>query len=299
MSKPIRMTQEFLKVIIPEIIQEISKKNMRGGSLKYEKSLSWNDNDRAKLIFDPMAYMKMKLLVANTSDEVAWHGVCKRDEKDPATFHISDIMVYPQMVTGSTVNTDQEAYQNWLMAHEDDVFNNIRMQGHSHVNMGVTPSPTDTTHQERILDMFTDDDIGGVVKSYEDIPDNRFYVFIIWNKRDEKFINIYDLKYNTLYETKDVDVVVSEDDEIGKFLKDASEKVKKSTTVTYSSGYRNYQGNGYGGYQGGYQTGGKGYQAPVTTKKTNAVTESKASGNVVNFEDYDFPDDDCYGTSYR
>lgn len=292
MSKPIRVTQEFVKMILPEILEEIGKKNMMNGTLKYEKKLSWKGNDRAKIIFDAEAYWKMKILVANTNDEVAWHGVCTRDEKTPSVFHISDIMVYPQTVTGGTVNTDQAEYQNWLMAFDDDVFNNIRMQGHSHVNMGTYPSITDTTHQERVLDMFTDADVGGVMSDPDSIPDNRFYVFMIWNKKDEKFINIFDLKYNTLYETDDVDLEISGECEIGKFLDEAAGKVKKEVK-TYS----------YGGY--GYQYSGRGTYIPDKEKKTkpsgtctNKKSDKNSKGNrwqhnVYDYEDYD-DDYPCY-----
>ena len=39
--------------------------------------------------------------------------------------------------------------------------------GHSHVNMGTSPSSVDLNHQEEILRM---------------LGDNDFYIFMIWNK---------------------------------------------------------------------------------------------------------------------
>ena len=85
----------------------------------------------------------------------------------------------------------------WLMNHEDDVFNNIRMQGHSHVNMGVTPSGVDNSLYERIL---------------EQLDDEMFYIFLIYNKKGDKTFKIYDLAKNILFETGDVTVKVLDDD---------------------------------------------------------------------------------------
>ena len=77
------------------------------------------------------------------------------EEKD--TYLISDILVYPQEVTGSTVTTDQNEYEMWLMKQEDDVFNNIRMQGHSHVNMSTSPSSVDLNLYDGILSQLDSD----------------------------------------------------------------------------------------------------------------------------------------------
>ncbi|MDE6150096.1 MAG: hypothetical protein K2F81_08405, partial [Ruminococcus sp.] len=172
----------------------------------------------------------------------------------------------------ATVNTDQEKYEMWLMGHDDDVFNNIRMQGHSHVNMGVTPSTVDTSLYERILDQ---------------LDDTMFYIFMIWNKKKDKTVKIYDLKKNVLFDTSDVTVETlpdSEDisdicnlseDEVKAvtgfltkyrekrltetFIKDAKDMVKDKVykpTNAYGGAYGNpYYGNSYyggSGYSGAY-----------------------------------------------
>jgi len=175
-------------------------------------------------------------------DEVAWHGsVCRMvndgragnsrtsdDEKVSASktldvsdfvseFIIEDIFVYPQEVTGSTVNTDQVAYTEWLYGLDDDTFNTIRMQGHSHVNMGVSPSGVDDKHRQQILDQLEPD---------------MFYIFMIWNKSLSTHTLIYDMASNILYEDKDVEVRLIEDDGMGEFLDDARVKVQKRTNPT-------------------------------------------------------------------
>lgn len=239
MSKPIMLTDELLAKIQEEFISNVKNMKMFDGKLNYTKNFKWDSDERASVTFSAAAFAKMTMLVQNFDSEVAWHGVAYRDEGNPTNFYITDILVYPQIVTGSTVNTDQEGYTAWLYGLEDEVFNNVRMQGHSHVNFGVTPSPVDTEHQGKIL---------------EQIDKDMFYIFMIWNKKFDKFIKIYDMANNTLYETGDVDVFIgNEGIDLDAFLKDAKDQVKKKTYTTTTNQY-------------------KGYQKPGTTTTTPAAT---------------------------
>ena len=140
---------------------------------------------------------------------------------------------------GTNVNTDQKEYTQWLYAQEDEVFNAIRMQGHSHVNMGTSPSSVDLTHQEEILNQLDDD---------------MFYIFMIWNKRLEHTVKIYDLASNTLYEDADIDLVCPT---LDSFLEEADQLVKKkvytpakSSSPKKPAGYSGYSGWPYYGQQG-------------------------------------------------
>jgi len=190
MSKIIKLTDENLDEIRRDFETALHGLKLSDGKINFTKSFG-NIDRKAKLYFAEVAYLKMLTLVREFDKEVAWHGIAHRKDDEADAYVISDILVYPQEVTGSTVNTDQEEYQMWLMNQEDDVFNNIRMQGHSHVNMGTSPSTVDTSLYERIL---------------EQLDDDMFYIFLIWNKRNEKTIKIYDLAENVLFETADVTV---------------------------------------------------------------------------------------------
>lgn len=227
MSKPIKLTDELLQKIQEEFIEKVKTVKMFDGKLEYSRTFKWDgDDDRATIYMSSIAFAKMNALIQQFSDEVAWHGVVRRDEQNPSIFYITDILVYPQVVTGSTVNTDQDAYQTWLYNFDDEVFNNIRMQGHSHVNMSVSPSGVDTSHQEKILEQISDDD---------------YYIFMIWNKRYEHFVRIFDLKNNTLYETADVDVFIGDNGvNLQAFIAGAKEIVarKTYTPTTYQGGYQ-------------------------------------------------------------
>lgn len=280
MSKIIKVTSEYLDEVRKDFEEALSSGKFSDGKITFTKTIG-TVNRKATVFFTRDAWSKMQALVSNFDKEVAWHGVATRGEDDGKDeYFITDILVYPQEVTGATVNTDQEKYEMWLMNHDDDVFNNIRMQGHSHVNMGVTPSSVDTSFYDRIL---------------EQLDDTMFYIFMIWNKKQEKTIKIYDLEKNILFDTADVTVeqLPGDDDTLDmshlseeeqkavaefltkyrenkrteSFIKDAKDMVKDKTYKP-TTGYGAYGGySGYGSYYRGGQYGstyggnyGGGYQ---------------------------------------
>jgi hypothetical protein len=144
------------------------------------------------LDFSAIAFLKQHMLVANHKDEIAWHGIVRPSE-DRKCFHIEDILIYPQTVTGTNVNTDEVPYQDWKNKLDDDHYNHLRYQAHSHVNMTVSPSGTDTTLYDAMLST---------------LGPTSYYIFLIINKRGEFWINIYDIQNNVIYDKNDVHVTV-------------------------------------------------------------------------------------------
>lgn len=255
MSRPIKLTPALLERVQKEFIESLSKQKMFDGTIKYEQKFKWEaDGGIAHVVFTPAAFAKMTMLVQKFDTEIAWHGVVTRSEADPTVFTISDIIVYPQVVSGSTVNTDQEEYTKWLFGLDDDTFNNLKMQGHSHVSFSTSPSAVDLTHQSKIL---------------EQVEDGMFYIFMIWNKKYEHNIKIYDMRNNTLYEDDDIAVSVGDDDlDLDAFIKESRDAVK----VQYQTP----------GYQSGYQKRDQsGYNAPVASIAAGKVKpkETAAAGN--------------------
>lgn len=245
MAKLIKIGPECLEEVRKEFEESLKNLKLSDGKISFTKTLG-TIQSRADLNFTDIAWQKMQALVREFDKEVAWHGIAFRDEDpDKNAYTITDIIVYPQEVTGATVTTDQTKYQTWLMDHDDDVFNNIRMQGHSHVNMSVSPSGVDTSLYDRILNQ---------------LDDTMFYIFLIWNKKGEKTVKIYDLAKNILFETSDVDVhILGNGFDMNAFLTDAREKVQtKPVTVTQG----NYGGGwgGWGGYAGSGASYGYGYE---------------------------------------
>ena len=221
MAKIIKLTPECIEQARQEFEASLANIKLSDGKINFTKSFATIQR-RATIYFTEIAWLKMQTLIREFDKEVAWHGIASRGE-DPEKdeYFITDIIVYPQTVTGVTVTTDQEEYENWLNGLEDDVFNNLRMQGHSHVNMGTTPSGVDNNLYESIL---------GQLKS------TMFYIFMIWNKKGEKTIKLYDMAKNVLFETADCTVSIL-DDGTGTeaFLKDARTKVRTAPIVPVAS----------------------------------------------------------------
>lgn len=260
MSRPIKMTEQYMKECREDFEKALKLTKLADGKLSFTKMFSCGEQ-KATVFFTPEAWIKMTTLLREFDKEVAWHGVARRGENEEANeYIISDILVYPQTVSGVSVEMDTEEYAKWIMDNaDDDRFNNIHMQGHSHVNMAPNPSSVDLNHQEEILNMLGDDD---------------FYIFMIWNKSLSNNIKIYDLKKNILFEDKDV-TYEHEEGDMDAFIKSAKEMVK-TKTYQYNSGYTGYGSGSYPVRQGPYggTTGGP-YNPLSSTASTAAAKDDK------------------------
>lgn len=136
------------------------------------------------------AYLKISNLVNASNKELAWHGIVEKVENN---YLIKDILVYPQTVTSSTVDADEEAYAMWLMKLPDETINNLRFQGHSHVSMPASPSGRDTDNWQKFLNLLKEDE---------------FYVFCIANKAGTFYWCIYDNAKNVMFENADITMKV-------------------------------------------------------------------------------------------
>lgn len=253
MSKPITLTQDVIMEMAKEFVEALKKSKLSDGKVTYSKSFAYKDKENASLVFTTQAFAKMTRLIQSFDCEIAWHASCSRDEEDPTVFYVDDILVYPQTVTGVTVTMDEEKYGAWLqqgLMEEDERFDRIHFQGHSHVNMAVTPSSTDTDHQKEILSQ---------------LKKTGWYCFMIANKKFEYNIWIFDLANNVLYETADVDMIIGDDGlDLDAFEAEAKELAPKKTVTaapakTYGGADKNkpyYWGRPY--YDGYDDDGGWG-----------------------------------------
>lgn len=159
------------------------------------------------IYFTKEAWRKQWALINNFQTEIAWHGLVRKAEDG---YYVYDILVYPQEVTGGTVNTDQVAYQNWLMSQPDEIFNHVRYQGHSHVDMQPRPSVIDLDNQKRMQ-----------------VPDDDFYLFMIWNKSGYYTLTLYD--HGRIYNEYQVKLVW--EDECAEFIRQARNMLQTRTNV--------------------------------------------------------------------
>lgn len=173
--------------------------------------------------FTREAWRKQCSLVQHFNTEVAWHGLVREIENG---YEIYDIIVYPQVVTGGTVETDQQKYQMWLMQQPDEIFQSIRYQGHSHVNMTPHPSSVDLENQRRMQ-----------------VPDDDFYIFLIWNKSSYYTARVYD--HGKVFNESQVEVTF--DDIIDNdFIKQVESMITVKPIVRYPVyTVRSYGDNGW------------------------------------------------------
>lgn len=244
MAKPLKVTQAMKDELRKEFEEYLEKGKLVDGKVSFVRPYTYkNGNGKVRVHFTTAAYLKMTSLIDGFSGEVGWYGVVDRPEEN--LFVISDILVYPQTVGGTTVESDQlrdnSAYTKWMVEEvPDEIWSKARMQGHSHVNMPVFASGTDLEHQAEIVKQFNKDD--------------QFYIFMIWNKKLEYTVKVYDMVTNTLFEDDDVEVTSEMAVDIAAFMKTAKEYVK---VQTYNYGAAKTYGNGYN-YSGGYNYGGYG-----------------------------------------
>ena len=260
MAKIIKLTPEYKDQIMKEFGEALSNAKFSDGKLSYTKIFN-SVQRKATVYFTELAWLKMQTLVREFDKEIAWHGVAYRgDDPEKDEYTITDILVYPQEVTGATVTADQSKYQMWLYSHDDDVFNNIRMQGHSHVNFSTSPSGVDTSWYESILNQ---------------LDDSMFYIFLIYNKKGDNTYLIYDMAKNVLFETADVTVKIIDDGTgMSAFLEDAKSKVTTRAVQTPS-----YNSDGrYGSYYGSsYYNGGNTKPAAAASQAKDGPTNAPAA----------------------
>ena len=206
----ISLTEEMKKDALKQFKEMLQNQRSADTSIKFSFDLK-NKTEKTEVIvnFTTLAWLKLWALVHTEKGEIGWHGIVEKVTK--GMYIIKDILMYPQYVTGTTVQTDDVGYGNWLHKElSDDEINNLRFHGHSHVNMGTTPSGVDTTWYNEILQGLGADD---------------FYIFGIFNKREEFFMEIYDLAENTIYEKSDITLNVILDD--GNYLNNWTDLSKK------------------------------------------------------------------------
>ena len=209
MSRPYKITEAHRQQILQDFYEALVKNPITNGTLTYSKTL---DCGKATILFTPKAYMKQAALVRETSSEIGWHGVVRRAESDERTFIVEDIFVYPQKVTGTSINPDQQEYNDWQDSFDDDTFNAMRFHGHSHVNMGVFSSSVDDGYQNGLI---------------EQLGPEMFQIFMILNKRGEHWQRIVDLKNNIVFDTADIQIGLTDCGfDYSAFLADAKAKLK-------------------------------------------------------------------------
>lgn len=204
--KKIRATEDYKENIIKDLTEQI---NNAKTITEIEKVQILKDKTSFKNVKTPEIYIpadvmeKMYALVDESATECQWHGLVQRAEKFPNIFYIYDVLVFPQKNTAASTDSDEEKYTTWLMeimTDEDETkFDNLRLHGHSHVNMGVYSSSIDDKYQEDILANVKDDD---------------YYIFFVLNKKRDICILLYDFSQNIMFETKEIKLHITSNETV-------------------------------------------------------------------------------------
>jgi len=136
--------------------------------------LFMNNTEQPSVYITAEAWRKIQYVVASCDKEVAWMGFV--DELETGDFLITEVFVPKQHVTGATVDIDAEDLGTKAFEFSKDGKDPsmIRYHGHSHVNMGVSPSGTDQNHIKEYLD------------------DCDWYIRSIHNKKGDMKMDIFD-----------------------------------------------------------------------------------------------------------
>lgn len=131
------------------------------------------------------ALAKMQLFIENCSEEVGWLGTAKKEGK---FITIEDMYLFDQEVHSTTTEITPEGlgiFAEKLLQEENgmEVWNNLKVWGHSHVRMGVTPSGQDNKQMETFAE-------GG----------HDWFIRIIGNKNGDMKLDLYDYSQGIIYE---------------------------------------------------------------------------------------------------
>lgn len=173
------------------------------------ETLAFTD-EQVKLIFSSKAAKKMIFLVTCCPIEVGWHGFVKKNQV--GEYFVDDIILYPQRTSAATIVCDDAQYGLWqqeLCLKDPDLFETMRLHGHSHVNMRCFPSGVDKDLQDDGIEM---------------LQENGFYIYIIINKRMEHYVKIADREDGAIYENVLVEIL---DDDIADLFDSYKELVRE------------------------------------------------------------------------
>ena len=142
------------------------------------------------IVITAEAYLKMLELVNQSPVECSWHGLVKRFGHK---YLIYDVLVFPQINSPTATTTDEKDFAEWqtkLILDPKFPIEELRLHGHSHVNMNVFSSGVDDKYQKDLL---------------AKVDDGDYYIFFIMNKKMEMCIFLYDFEQQIMFDKNDID----------------------------------------------------------------------------------------------
>lgn len=132
------------------------------------------------------AIVNMQLYVQGCADEIGWLGTAYKIGKD---IHIEKVYLFEQQVHATTTEITPDglaAFGEAILTNPDvdgmEVWNNLKMWGHSHVNMACNPSGQDDAQMVTFAQSGHD-----------------WFIRLIANKRGEMRVDLYDYNSGLAY----------------------------------------------------------------------------------------------------
>lgn len=130
-----------------------------------------------EVLYADIAWSKLQLAIQHCAKEVGWMGTVEKNEHT-GNYIITDIIVPPQEVSAASTEIDHMALVEWADSHEYDT-DKLRYWGHSHVNMGVSPSIQDERQIQEYME--------NRMLMYDDT----FFIRGIYNKSGDAKVDVY------------------------------------------------------------------------------------------------------------
>ena len=227
--KPIKLTEDMKLLVFNDMVKKLEEQmnnygfNTTDASITIKTNFVQTAEKKVVISYTQQAYLRMRELVQFFDTEVAWYGLVEKI--DPLHYRVYDVKVCKQYVNGTKVDTEDEDTIEFFNSLTDEEVEHMHFQAHSHVNMSTSASGTDVQNQEDMIS-----NLGG----------KGFYIFQIWNKKDDISTYLYDLDSNIFYDRKDVLIDVEGVDE---FIASVADLVQKKT-YTYPYQDKNWRADG-------------------------------------------------------
>ena len=232
--KPIKLTEEMKLALFQEVMKKFDEQmnsygfNTTDANISVKTNFSKQAEEKVVISYTQQAYLRMRELVQFFDSEVAWYGLV--EQIDPLHYYVYDVKVCKQYVNGTKVDTEDEDMFEFFSNLTDEEAEHMHFQAHSHVNMSTSASGTDVQNQEDIM---------------KNLSGKGFYIFQIWNKKDDISTYLYDLDNNVFYDSKDVLIDIEGVDDFIVSVADLVQKI--ATTYPYqgnSKGYTSWRPDG-------------------------------------------------------
>lgn len=210
------------------------------------------DNGFPLVYYHRRAWEKMWKYIDLCSQEVGWLGTV--EEIEGGNYYITDVFLLEQEVSGATTDIESDAIAHLALQLEEQGIDSstLRFWGHSHVNMGVTPSGQDESQTQ------------------EYIEDCHYFIRGIYNKKRDMKVDVFDVDKGLVFQRCDNKVFDPEysTEFTEQIQAEVTEKVKQKTY------YNNYGGNAGGSYRPNY---GRPYNAGIyNQQRAQAHQHNKA-----------------------